>query len=70
MILKELPRQVILKRKKVRRLTDKLKKKDVRFIWEIPTGLSFTYDGARHVIVSEDQLNRFLSDYEKNFGNS
>lgn len=69
LILKELPRQVLAERKKYRKLTNKLKRKDVRFKWEMPTGLSFTYDDVRYKILSEAQTDKFLSAHEKDFDN-
>lgn len=59
-ILRELPRQIITEREKIKKLTDNLKKKGVRFRWELPAGLSFTYGTARHTIRTEDQFSVFI----------
>lgn len=66
-ILREMPRQVIIERKSYRELTDKLKKQGVRFRWEMPLGLSFSYDNAQHRITSTEQMTKFLNDYGKDF---
>lgn len=68
-VLRELPRQIITERKKYREFTDKLKKMGIRFRWEIPSGLNFTYDNAQQRILSTEQMSKFLNDYSKEFEN-
>lgn len=68
MIMTELPRQVILQRKTFKGLIEKLKKKNVRFRWELPLGVSFVFKGGRVSIKSEDQMEKFLIDNAKDFG--
>lgn len=58
MIMREMPRQVILQRKSFKRLIEKLKKKNVRFRWELPIGVSFVFKGERISIKSEDQMEK------------
>lgn len=64
--MRELPRQVLTERKSFRKLTDKLKN-NIRFRWELPIGISFTYEGERKMITSKEQLNRFMSQNVKDF---
>lgn len=59
-ILRELPRQVLMERKIYKKLTEKLFKKNIRFRWELPRGLSFEYKEEKKLIVTEEQLNEFL----------
>lgn len=59
-ILRKLPRQVLWDRKIYRKLTEKLIKKNKRFRWELPNGLSFVFKEERKLITTEEQLNRFL----------
>lgn len=53
------------KKKKIKKLMDKIKKRGVRFRWDLPTHLNFTFDTAKHMITTEDQLDKFLSDNVK-----
>lgn len=68
-ILRELPREVILHLKKFRKLVENLKKKNVRFRWELPTGISFMFQGGHTVIKSEEEMDKFIRDNRKLFEN-
>lgn len=65
LILRELPRQVILQRKGFKILPDKLKAKNMRFRWELPSGLNLMFKGERKIITTEAQLNEFLTENMK-----
>lgn len=64
-IMRELPRDVIMQRKKLKKLVDSLRKKDVKFRWELPIGLSFMFHGRHTVIGSEKQMFDFIKDNGK-----
>lgn len=51
-IMKELPGKIVQDRKLFKKLTDKLRQKNIRFIWEIPQGMSFTHRGMRRTIIT------------------
>lgn len=65
--MKELPRQVILQRKKFRKLTEVLKKKKIWFRWELPIGITFTFKDKKIVLRSEEDVDKFAKDNEKFF---
>lgn len=48
--MKDLPKSILQQRKKFKKLTDKLKHRNVRFRWEILEGLSFGYRDTKTVI--------------------
>lgn len=66
-IMKELPRQVIAQRRTFKSLTDKLRKKKMRFRWEIPSGINFIHNDSRFQIKSESHMEKFLQDNVKEF---
>lgn len=65
-IMRELPWQV-LPWKTFKGLIEKLKKKNVRFRWELLLRLSFAYNGERVLIKTDDQMKKILSDNAKDF---
>lgn len=64
-IMKELPRQVILQRKKFKKLIEVLKKKKIRFRWELPEGVTFIFKDKRTTIRLEEDLEKFVKENEK-----
>ena len=64
-IMKELPRSVLLDRKKYRVLIQTLKDMNIRYRWELPEGVSFEFGGAKKRIRSEREMERFIKDNEK-----
>lgn len=66
-IMKELPRKMVQDRKVFKKLTVKLKQKDIRFRWEIPQGMSFTYREVTRTITTINQMGQFLADYVEDF---
>lgn len=67
-IMKELSRQVLQERKKYRKLTEKLRLKNIRYRWELPEGLSFNFQDRRINIKTTEQMVCFLFDHQKDFG--
>lgn len=64
LIMKELPKQILMDRKAFRKLTDKLKVNNVKFQWEMPIGVSFSFKGERKTIKTEEQMRKFLRENE------
>lgn len=60
MVLKEIPKKVLMRRKKYREMTDYLKDNNIFYRWEMPEGLSFQFKGKRKVIKSAEQMTDFL----------
>lgn len=67
-VMKELPRAMVQDRKNVKKLTEKLRKLNIRFRWEIPDELSFTYGDVKRSITTLEQMESFKGDYPKDFG--
>lgn len=66
-IMRELPKQILTERKQFKKLTYKMKAKDIKFRWELPKGLfQFWRKGA---ILTEDQMHKFLNDNTDVFAN-
>lgn len=62
LVLKEIPRKALIRRKSYKKLIDFLIAKDIRYRWELPEGLSFSFKGRRQMIKTEDQMELFLTD--------
>lgn len=63
-IMRELPKNVIQRRKEYKDLTSKLKVDNINFRWELLEGVSFTYQGVRRTIVGKKQREEFSSKYK------
>lgn len=59
-IWKELPKDVIQQRKEFKQLLDRLRLEQIQYRWEIPRGISFSYDGKRINIKMKQQMQEFL----------
>lgn len=59
-ILKELPRQVVIFRKNMRELTENLRKRNIRFRWKVPLGVTFTWKDKQITIKTEEDKIDFL----------
>lgn len=64
-ILKELPREVINRRKNYKPLTEKLKNYKIRFRWEIPEGLSFFLKGTRRNVMNLEKMKEVLQEFSR-----
>lgn len=67
-IWRELPKDMIRRRKEFKQLIDKLKQENIRFRWEIPRGLSFMYNNKKIWIKTEEQMNDFFKIAKKDQG--
>nr|XP_060635536.1 uncharacterized protein MCAP_0864-like [Anolis sagrei ordinatus] len=64
-ILKEIPTSVLEKRRKYYFLTDKLKRRNVRFKWEKAEGLVVSWNENKHWLTSEAKARAFWDKYLK-----
>lgn len=64
-IWKELPRDVIQQRKEFKQLLERLRHEQIRYRWEIPRGISFSYDNKRITIKTKAQMQEFLMSNKK-----
>lgn len=67
-MLKEIPRKALIRRKNYKKLIEFLTSKGIRYRWDLPEGLSFSFKGKRHVIKSVDQMELFLTDQNQGEG--
>lgn len=66
-IMKEMSRKMVQDRKGYKRLMDKLRQLQIKFRWEIPQGLSFTFKDVKTTISSLEQMVQFLIDNKQDF---
>lgn len=64
LLLKEIPKKALTKWKKYKEIIEFLRNKNVRYRWELPEGVSFTYEGKRDTIRSNDQMEEFLEQHK------
>lgn len=62
LVLKEIPKRALNKRKRYKELTEYLKGKNIYYWWELPEGHSFQFKGKRQMIRSAEQMKDFLED--------
>lgn len=60
LILKEVLKKVLTKRKKYKELIEYLKKKNISYRWELPEGVSFLIRGKRLLIKTTEQMEEFM----------
>ncbi|KAM3844071.1 uncharacterized protein M6D78_001018 [Vipera latastei] len=65
LVLKEIPPKILRRRKDFAFLVQELKKRDIKFRWEIPVGLVATHEGKRHRLVTVAQARDFYSNVLK-----
>lgn len=56
LVLKEILRKALSRRKNYKKLIDFLASKNIRYRWDLPEGLSFAFKGKRQMIKSVDQM--------------
>lgn len=66
-IMRQLPKQILTEKKAFKKLTDKLRGKNIGFRWELPKGLSFVHGGSRKMIMTVDKMEEFLLENAKDF---
>lgn len=64
-IFKEIPKRILKKRQNYKTVTEALKKNSIRFWWEFPEGITFTYKDRRKTFRSVDELGKFWRKYKK-----
>ncbi|CAI5799322.1 glutamic acid-rich protein-like isoform X1 [Podarcis lilfordi] len=64
-IFKEIPKRILKKRQNYKTVTDALKKNSIRFRWEFPEGITFTYKDRRKTFRSVEELGKFWRKYKK-----
>ncbi|KAM3840709.1 uncharacterized protein M6D78_007005 [Vipera latastei] len=65
LVLKEIPPNILRRRKYFAFLTQEFKKCDIKFRWEIPVGLVVMHEGKRHRLVTVAQARDFYSNVLK-----
>lgn len=64
-IFKEIPKRILKKRQNYKTVTEALRKNSIRFRWEFPEGITFTYKDRRKTFRSVDELGKFWRKYKK-----
>lgn len=64
-IFKEIPKRILKKRQNYKTVTEALRKNSIRFRWEFPEGITFTYKDRRKTLRSVDELGKFWRKYKK-----
>lgn len=59
-IWKELPKEIIQRRKDFKQLVEKLRQEQVCYRWEVPHGISFLYENKKVWIRTREQMQEFL----------
>lgn len=60
MVLKEVPKKVLTRRKKYKVLIEHLKENNISYRWEMPEGISFQIKGKRKLIRTTEEMEEFL----------
>lgn len=66
--MKELPKEIVQRRKNYRKLVEQLNMEHVRYRWLVPEGLHFMWNNKRIAIKAIDHMKDFLTQELKKRG--